>query len=431
MVLRCKPLEKENKRLLIQRLIAAAVVILLMLGLSQPMFALAALGVVGLFVVLSENEEGMRMMFFLLPFGNIFKSSPESTSFFTYLTIIFAVKLLLSQKKIKIGFLVAWGALLVFQVAGSFMDYKILIKQASLLLLIYGYFQCCKPMLKDMVMALSCGVVISCSIGFFLADFPGLAQYMRMVRTYEISYDLLRFTGLYSDPNYLSLVLVVLMVALYGLMRAKQIGKIGWVLCGCMVFFGVQTISKSFFLMLFVALLLFIIEAIRHRRFAFLAILVTAVTIVVVLVMQGKIQMFDNILERLFHSDDFTTGRTDLLGTYLSHSFNDPIHLIVGTGVAAAPLGGLPHNTYIDFLYYYGLLGTFFFGLAMYYAISPIRVKFSLLNTSPLICFCIMIAALSYLQMYDFSYVLILVFALLKEGVTKPESPLQMQDTAA
>ena len=90
---------------------------------------------------------------------------------------------------------------------------------------------------------------------------------MSSIKAYEISSDVLRFTGLYSDPNYLSLVLIISCISLLIMVKTKMLEKRYLILCAFLVYFGLFTISKSFYIMLVIVSVFYLTLSIKRRQY--------------------------------------------------------------------------------------------------------------------------------------------------------------------
>lgn len=371
---------------------------------------------VSFYILLSTNEIAFSVMAFFMPFANIFKTSVNSTSLFTILTIILVVKLLFTCKVFRVPFFMVWLYLFAVQIFGCAGNIPILIKQALILLLIYGYFNSCKRIPKELMVNLSLGLIISCFIANFSKLIPGLSIYMSSIKAYEISSDVLRFTGLYSDPNYLSLVLIISCISLLIMVKTKMLEKRYLILCAFLVYFGLFTISKSFYIMLVIVSVFYLILSIKRRQYGATLLFVFFAIIVIVFLIKSNPVLFDYFIKRLFYSTDITTGRTEIWKQYISYFVSNPFQLIFGSGISASKFTTVAHNTYIDFLYYYGIVNTFVFFLGVYLALKGHIIKFRLQNLIPLICLIIMSFALSCLQMYDFAFLLIFILEFLTES---------------
>lgn len=391
----------------------AMVIVCILMGTSIHVFTYAAFALMLLYFLIAGNESCINCMFFLLPFANIFKANPASSSFFSYLTIILALRLIATKKSIEKRFVLVWMVLFAVQVVGCRGQVALLIKQATNLLLIYGFFHNYQSGAKRITLNLAMGMLISCVVANMTAFFPGISEYMRIVRAYEVSTDIYRFTGLFSDPNYLSKTLIVLCVSLFVLIQQNRIGPIYWVVIILFLVFGVQTISKSFFLMLLVMVSLFTGIAIRQRHHGLLLMVLLSCTVVGGLYLSGKLTFFNYIAKR-FETGDVTTGRIAIWKDYIGIMISNPLNLLSGFGIGNS-LKYMAHNTYLDFLYYYGILGSGVLLLGLYYAVNKKVRCTNIMNWAPMICVLIMDFFLSSLLTYDFAFNLILILSFVLE----------------
>lgn len=395
----------------------AMLLVLILLGINVSFFSIVAFALALAYIIFSDNENGVSCMFILLPFANVFKLNPASSSFFTYLTIVLALKLIIKKQKIEKQFLVLWMLLFAIQVVGFNMNWGILIKQASVLLLVYGYFHCCKNITKRLVLNLGIGVLISCFVANMTGVFLNLHAYLRVIRAYEISFDSFRFTALYSDPNYLSKVLIVLCVSLFVLIQQKEISRGYYLFIALLIGFGFQTISKSFFLMLIVMAILFFVISIRNGRRGMSLAIALFCTIVVGLFMYGRISVFDSFLERITSTNDVTTGRMEIWKDYISAIFSNPINLLFGFGIGSTPKY-MAHNTYLELLYTYGIFGSLTFIAGLKYAFGNKIRHGEFANWAPAIVDIIMVFFLSSLVSFDFGFNLILILSFIAKDST-------------
>mgnify|MGYP004462523873 CR=1 FL=1 len=400
--------------------IAAKVILLVLIlrGINISFFSVVAFALALTYIIFSDNENGVCCMFFLLPFANVFKLNPTGSSFFTYLTIVLALKLIVKKQKIEKRFLILWMLLFAIQVVGCNLNLGTLIKQASVLLLVYGYFHCCKNITKQIVLNFGIGVLISCFVANMTSIFSNSHAYLRVVRAYEISLDTYRFTALYSDPNYLAKTLIVLCISLFVLIQQKAISPKYYVLIALLIGFGFQTISKSFFLMLIVMVILFFAISIRTRHWGVSLAITLFCAIVVVLFMYGRISVFDSFFERITSTNDVTTGRMEIWKDYISVIFSNPINLLFGFGIGSTPKY-MAHNTYLELLYTYGIFGSLTFIAGLKYAFGNKIRRGEFANWAPAIADIIMVFFISSLVSFDFGFNLILILSFIAKDSNK------------
>lgn len=408
-----------TKSVTLDVLFKAVLTISILLGTSVHFFSYFAFGLAVIYFFFAENEKCINCMFFLMPFANVFKSDSTASSLFWYLTIVLVIKLLLSKGSIDKKFFLIWVVTIGLQAVGCRGQFSLFVKQAVTLLLIYGYFHSCKVNAKPLVLNWTAGMIVSCIIANMPGIFDGVQEYLRVVRAYDVSIDIRRFTGLYSDPNYLSQALVMLCGALFTLIQQKRISARNWAWIILLGVFGVSTLSKSFFLMLFVFAFLFVIVALKQRNSRILSAVFLVFLAGIGLFFAGKLTTVENILIR-FSKGEITTGRVEIWKTYIERMISYPWNLCFGFGVESM-LEVVPHNTILDFLYSYGIFGTIVYLVGFLCALGG-KIRYTgMLREIPLFCIMMTSFFLSNLLMFDFAYYLILIMAFLLEETAVEE----------
>ena len=122
--------------------------------------------------------------------------------------------------------------------------------------------------------------------------------------------------------------------------------------------------------MLMIPVLLFLYTNQKFGRYGVQMICVTGVLAFIIYTLMGKIDFLSTVLGRLQGANnlaELTTGRSKIWQDYLENFFEEPIYVLIGRGVNARLIKGKgSHNTYIELIYYLGIIGTFF-GLQMGY----------------------------------------------------------------
>lgn len=117
-----------------------------------------------------------------------------------------------------------------------------------------------------------------------------------------------------------------------------------------------------------------------------------------------------------------TTGRTDIWIMYAKYLINNSHVFIFGQGVGADYYNHTPHNTYIDILYFLGVIGSALRLLSLL-AISKqsrhIKTKRNILNYSVMICIVVMYFFLSELFFFDIPFHLFAAFTVLNLNMKK------------
>ena len=123
---------------------------------------------------------------------------------------------------------------------------------------------------------------------------------------------------------------------------------------------GFFTFSKSYILLLAIILVAYIIEYSKHP-FKILISIAGVLGCLLLVEYFSSIQILALIEARFTvaeDANDLTTGRVDLWKMYIEYIFSDIRCFLVGRGFNAAALRKAAHNTYIDFIYRFGIIGT-------------------------------------------------------------------------
>lgn len=172
---------------------------------------------------------------------------------------------------------------------------------------------------------------------------------------------ILRFRGLFRDPNYYMMMLII-GIAL--LLKLRDCGRIRlWpflIMCGLMGALGILTYSKTFFLVLLLMGGVYILWQFRNGKVLRGMILIGTLLVCGAVVMVWEDSPFQVVLTRLASADnvdELTTGRTTVYADYLGQILSSPSSFLLGQGMAAEGLIKDPHNYYIEVAYYTGVIG--------------------------------------------------------------------------
>lgn len=172
---------------------------------------------------------------------------------------------------------------------------------------------------------------------------------------------IMRFYGLFRDPNFYMTLLAVGLALLCKLKDAGQIkGFNFWFLAALLAIFGVLTYSKTFFLVLILLVGLYILWHFWSQK-VFRGIWLTLLVIIAAsYLLFAEDSPFAVVLARLTSADtisDLTTGRTDVYAQYLKAIFENVGTFLFGYGLSAEGLFKDPHNLILELAYYIGVIG--------------------------------------------------------------------------
>lgn len=416
-------LTKPNapKTVLIEYLVPILSGLLIVFGAVYPILTVVCLLMNAVYIVLASPKAVWKLMFALLPFAQVYKVlSFGGTSFYTFLEVLLIVVFVIRFKEVEHRFLIPVVLWTVYVLLGSGENLLMWIKQLMIPVLLYIFFRSQRPSYKELIVSLTLGLLLSSVLALFAFEIPELLEMMNLSRLWEAEGLVYRFTGLYRDPNYYTTVIILCVASMMILFASRRMGVEALVLSGALIYFGARTASKSFVLMLVAVAVMFVVCMFLNKRHVGATLSLTAAALAGVAVMAGKLDVFAGVLMRL-QSDgsDLTTGRVYTWGQYFRYFGENGFRLLFGSGMHAGFLDGVAaHNTYIDLLYFYGIVGTALFLLTCIRAVGAERHPIRLANILPLVCLMAMNMFLSSLDFFDFPFNLMLGIFAMQEDLT-------------
>lgn len=368
-------------------------------------------------------DTAMVLLFALMPFANIYKLTPSSTSLFTICELIF-VGYLAFHRVIKKTFFCTVLLMVVYFCTFSIHNLQVfaVLKAVIMFFLVYDY--CEEANKEDIVLisrllAISMIVMLLLSINekYFSYVVPYLNDLDYLIDTTGHATTTIRSSGFLGDPNYCSAMILMTQALLCVLYYYKSIGNEFWVYTCFLVPLGLFTYSKSYILcisVLCVMLFLFVLLP-KHRVWA--AVALVAMIAVVYFILQGKIPLVQTILERFTHGS-LLTGRSQLNDDYLAYIFNDVRSLFFGSGVTTDRFIGARnnvHNIYIELLFKLGIVGTILYLITL---LSAFGVRYiykdikhmPVINWLPLLFFLVVFAFLAGVMNYALPFYFCIVY---------------------
>lgn len=343
-------------------------------------------------IVQYSNKIVVPFMVYGTFFASIFKMPQVmSTSFFTFVILLYTIKLLKASStkadSFYLLFLIFFAFTLAVQVLQGDFTLTRNIKFYSAILYMYivsteiDYYgdQPNKVNSLSVAYAFVFGVFFSSFTRFLDGSLFKIADFV-VEQTSNFGTntdDYIRFSGLYSDPNYYSVNVILALALLAYLFSRRKIRTIPAIsLFAIFTVFAIMTASKSAFLMLAMSIFLFVRALQKAGKFMLSVVLLLVATIVIYLALTNQVTWFETILTRFEKSTEdissFTTGRTDIWTLYFEYFSEHPVQLLFGCGISSPFLEGFAaHNTYIDILYHLGLVG----GILFFLIIKKIAFK--------------------------------------------------------
>lgn len=387
-----------------------AIALLILIGTRSSVFTLGALVVSALFIISADMEKALCVLFFLLPYATIFKIGSGGTSFFTYIELLFVILYFIKNKfqatREEMYIILFVMFLAINELLNGTLNITVTIKFFCYLIMIIAAVNCeFQNDNRTLFLSYILGFISSSFARLYGSSIFNINRIIVMKQERVNGEYITRFSGLYTDPNYYVINLIIAMTLVIILFRKKSINLAATIiLMAPMVYFTALTGSKSGLFMLAIVAVFFIWQCFAKRHY-FLGCVVIALGLVAGnLLLSGRFEIFSNTFARLsVQSAGLTSGRSDVWALYMNYFNAHPLRLILGRSIGYFSLNGeVAHNTYIDLIYELGFVGTFILlfllGHTVYY---PVQIKRGLLNYSILIVILIMYFFLSELQYFD------------------------------
>ncbi|MBR2869451.1 MAG: hypothetical protein IKB88_10390 [Clostridia bacterium] len=428
---------RSNK---VRWVISGLLALLILFGTYRNVFSLAAFLIMGLMLVFCDKETNLLQIFFIMPLANIFKMSVDAQSFFTIVILAYVVlHMVLPRKATLIVMLFAFYIIIGQLFSGEFHLFRTIKLICNFLFL--------SSILNDKVSIKDKEVFFSYIIGNLVSSVFGLfdSSYFKIdnyIGAKEISSSVdggvvARFTGLYVDPNYYAVGIIISLCLVVILFYKKELNGVFFVAMSIsFIYFLILTYSKSAVIMLILPFVLLIYMFYKEKKYFAIIASIFLVIVVVMLVFTGWVDAFDIVIERFTKSETadgvdintLTTGRFDLWLMYSEYLIKNIDIGFFGGGIAFSLLEGVAaHNTYIDLFYYLGVFGGLLL-LAILFTISEqsrkIDFKRNIMNYSVIICIVIMYFFLSELFYFDPPFHIYLAIIVLNTpmGITKNDN---------
>jgi O-antigen ligase len=333
---------------------------LIFLGIFYHQLSIIAFLACLIFLIFSPVGWGEELLFFLLHFAWIFKTSTTSMSLFTLLTAIECLVLIFKKGKIQILPFFAFFLLIVICSFGQSISLSDFAKFAISLLLGFELMdQRGQGCAKNLIFAFSFGLIVSSCMGLFKSQITALgAFYKDMNYIYIGLTKFARFSGLWTDPNYYSLELTLSLFSLTSFALNGKMSKWSMALIPVIFVFGILTISKSFAIIALLFLLYLLIVLIKKKNWLLSTSLIVFICVIAIFTVSGSNVFISRTLSR-FSEGEITTGRIGIWKSYISFLSSRPSILLTGVGINHAALINSTdlHNFYLEIIYHLGLAG--------------------------------------------------------------------------
>ncbi len=406
--------------------ISAIFAILILFGTYHNIFSIIAFLGICLLLFFCERETILLQLLFIMPMANIFKMSPSSQSFFTIILLLYVVMyFVLPRKATLLIVLFAVYIILGQLVSGSFMLFRTIKLICNVLFLSSVLNSEVEFDHKKIFLSYIVGNVVASFIGMLDSSFFKIKSYVGEIEVGGIEFiDLTRFTGLYTDPNYYTVGLIICLCLIVILYHREEISTLYSIfISATIIYFLIMTYSKSAIIMIVLPFGCLIYSLFKKRKNSSLIIILFSAIFIVMLALVGRINALNVVLTRFEASEtmegtdinSLTTGRFEHWMMYIKYLPNSLHTMIFGESISADPINGrAAHNTYLDMWYFLGIVGSVLLVLLLMSILSQNRHqiinKRNPLNYSVLIGILILYFFLSELFYFDLPFHIFLAF---------------------
>ena len=355
----------------------------------------------------------------IISFSAIYKLSPNGVSLVLYYILIadvfFILKGKLNNTSIVILLLYCFAYLFL---RSDFVYNQYLTIVSSLILLAILINNISPYDLKNILWYYCLGLSISICYGWVFKDSNILFMYLNESIQASNDIDVIRFKGLFADPNYLGTFCTLgLAIILQRYLLNLKVKTHAFFLVIISVA-SILTLSKSVILQMIFLLVILFIYSWRNKSIPLSIITSLALLVVTYFAITNKVSAISIVFERFQEGtslNEITTGRSDLWLVYLSDIFSSISTFLWGHGFNANLLDKGTHNILLEIMYYTGFVGIIsVFGI--FYCLFKLMcqryaVKISLLKLLPLIVLFLSYSALQGFFSFAFYVQIFIAFA--------------------
>lgn len=347
-------------------ILSSSLLVVLLAGhiFNLPIVVLTAVVLICASILVSKSFISTSLLFFFFPFSYIFAYKQYNLCIFMAVAYILRT---VSKGKI---YTKAFYTVLLLAYCFAFANYGLgnlkLGTMISPILISLLVFVCEETEPTDyvpMIDSFKNGFIISAIVGLFKDRIPSIS------RLFDLDFVndsgavdpnvLQRYFGLTYDPNFFTVVNCVLIAIL--LLTTERFTWKEYIQLLFLAVTGIMTFSKSYLLIMAFVIGVYLLKRSRNVGRNIVLFMGVIITFVVIenLTQLDLISVSISRLESSADSGDLTTGRLDLWKDYVIYIFKNIRVFCFGVGFNALALNvKAAHNTYIDFVYRFGMVGT-------------------------------------------------------------------------
>ena len=363
-------------------------------GIFYPQINILVFGIIIATLLIGSIDQFYSLLMFLLPFTMIIKLDPSSSSTITYAVILSSLYILLFRIK-KINRRVAIYSVLCigFFILRAYTNIILAIKLISGICMFVYFVETVKPeSFARINLSFIWGLILSSFLGLYKTEIPQLARYFSDFNMEYIAGETVsRFSGLYLDPNYFSISIILGIAMCIALFEARMliIAKliIYFVL---LIYFGTISYSRSFFLVLGIMVILYTLYKVTDIRKVFFSLVCIGIILYALYYVADYTGLLEGVLYRFERGDaSGGGGRFETWLMYIKYFIESPLSFFIGDGLAAKTIIGGAHNAILSSIHQFGIIGLLLYSIVLFNILNSTSFvrKRNLMNYITLIIF--------------------------------------------
>lgn len=390
----------------------------------------------GLFIflttlIIAEDIYKVSILFLFVSFNGLLKINLEGNSFFGFGVLICVAIFLFKKYKIKnfhLLFILFIYTLSVKLVMYDSITLRYFFTFIYLILISFLASNRENKKLVDFELFVIFFVIGTVASNFIASLITKLPKFYVLTKGAEVqleeSWGIFRFAGFNGDPNRNALQIMFaigcLLILIEKSKRNRIISYLGVII---LLYYGFQSVSKMFYLILVLMTLVYFTYIFLNNRKGYhrLFFSITFITVFLVLINTEFVQnQLELVIERNMRtgSNDITTGRKSLQLQYINYLIENLVYLFFGRGFLTDFKPGLnvPHNSILQGIFGLGVFGFLLFLKAVFPILNIKNKNFFyskqniLLYSILIITFFVGVLSLDLLNMDAFYFYLILFF---------------------
>lgn len=332
-----------------------------------------------------DNKKIMQFLLFFLPWSPLLKLYNGGISFFTIALLIVCVYSMMKMKFVfEVYQITVTATLMVLTltakaIQGNSISNNYLCFLIMLFLFPFVIKYSRQNSFWELTLFFACGIITAALSAQQVAGYSNISQYIKVDSYLTIT----RLSGFYGDSNFYVAHITACMsgILLLLLFETDKVHRgILAVLAVVLIYCGLLSGSKSFILVMaclfFAWILLLLGKGNYSSRFSlFIGILCAGGIVLSSSAFRNLFQIVDERFSYASNISEFTTGRTDVWLRYLNEFSHNFLLTLLGEGYTDVVLyNKASHNTIIQGIFQFGIIGFLILSVWIYQALKPILV---------------------------------------------------------